>query len=294
MDGVVNTAFEEHDMIPGISYWSFRDGLAGTHPIADALAEAKRAGFGAIELAVGTQGELTLETSQSQCSALRSAIDASGVAVQTVACGLSWAFNPASEDTGVRDKAVAIHAQALRIAGWLGADAMLMVPGVVRSPIAPAECVRYDRALHRVSDAVTRLIEVAEKSNVDLCLENVWNGLFYSPLEFAGFVDSFGSKRLGVYFDVGNVLGYQQYPPHWVELLGRRIKRVHVKDYRENFGWVGAYSFPALGGGDVPWSETMSALRGIGYDKTLIAEMMPWDPTLLPRTKAGLDWLIQL
>ena len=73
--------------------------------------------------------------------------------------------------------------------------------------------------------------------------ENVWNGMFYSPLECADFVDSFQSERLGVYLDVGNLLGYQQYPPHWIELLGKRIKRIHIKDYQESFGFIGSYSF---------------------------------------------------
>ena len=41
---------------------------------------------------------------------------------------------------------------------------------------------------------------------------------FYSPIELRDFVDSFDSDRLGVYLDIGNLIGYQQYPPHWVEL----------------------------------------------------------------------------
>jgi hexulose-6-phosphate isomerase len=216
------------------------------------------------------------------------------VAVETVACGLSWAFNPASEDASVRKRAVDVHAAAIERTAWLGAKAMLMVPGVVRSPISPSEVVRYDVALERVRDAVRRVLDVAEKNGVDLCIENVWNGLLYSPLEFAQFIDSFKCERLGVYFDVGNVMGYQQHPPHWIELLGRRVKRVHVKDFKENFGWVGAYSFCALGAGDVPWRETMAALRKVGYDSTLVAEMLPWDPGVLARTSATMDQILAM
>jgi len=40
-----------------------------------------------------------------------------------------------------------------------------------------------------------------------LCIENVWNGLFYSPIELRDFVDSFDSEKLGVYLDVGNLIG---------------------------------------------------------------------------------------
>ena len=135
---------------------------------------------------------------------------------------------------------------------------------------------------------------VAEEVGVDLCLENVWNGMFYSPLEFASFIDSFTSNRLGVYFDVGNVLGYHQHPPYWIELLGKRIKRVHIKDFTENFGFVGGYMFCPLGAGQVPWKDSMQALKAIGYDQTIVAEMLPWDPGQLQRTSLEMDRIFAL
>lgn len=280
-------------MIKAISYWSMQHGLTGTHPIDDALATAKHHGFTALELAVGLEGALHVNTSQGECVAIRKQIDASGIAVETVAAGLSWAVNPTSNDPEVRKRSVAVHAAALQRAAWLGAKAMLMVPGVVKSPIS-GDIVRYDHAVERCREAVKQLLDTAEKVNVDLCLENVWNGLFYSPLEFALFIDSFASPRLGVYFDVGNGLGYHQYPPHWIELLGNRIKRVHVKDFNENFNWLGSYSFCDLGGGQVPWPAVMAALRGIGYDKTLVAEMLPWDAGMLARTSAAMDVIMKM
>ena len=170
---------------------------------------------------------------------------------------------------------------------------MLFVPGVVKSPLS-ADLIRYDVAVQRAREAVKQLLDVAEKVGVDVCVENVWNGLFYSPLEFRDFVDSFDSKRLGIYLDVGNLLGYQQHPPHWIELLGQRIRRVHVKDFQDAFGFLGSYSFCALGAGQVPWQAVMAALRAVGYNSTLVAEMMPWDPSLLVRTSAAMDVIMAI
>jgi hexulose-6-phosphate isomerase len=45
--------------------------------------------------------------------------------------------NPTSEDAATRKKSIDLHAGALRVAGKLGARSMLMVPGVVKSPISP-------------------------------------------------------------------------------------------------------------------------------------------------------------
>jgi hexulose-6-phosphate isomerase len=281
-------------MIKCISYWSMPDGLAGTCPIADALARAADAGFDGLELCVGTDGVLTPETSEADCEAIRRQVEAAGLVAQTLASGMSWAVNPTSDDPAVRDRAVDLHAGALRRAAWLGCKAMLFVPGVVASPIAPEETIRYDLAVERAREAVGRLLETAEAVGVDLCLENVWNGLFYSPLELAAFVDGFGSERLGVYFDAANVLGYHQWPPHWIELLGARIRRVHVKGYRETFGWTGEYAFCDLGEGDVPWPETMAALADAGYDGTLVAEMLPYSDGLLERTSAAMDRILAL
>ncbi len=276
-------------MIKCISYWSMQDGLAGTHSIDKALSAAKTAGFAGLELCMAPEGVLTPLTSQTECKAVRRQIDQSGLIVETLASGMSWAFNPTSNDGEVRQRAIELHREALRRAAWLGCQAMLFVPGVVTSPIVPNEIIRYDRAVQRARDAVTQLLDVAELVEVDLCLENVWNGLFCSPLEFADFVDSFGSNRLGVYLDVGNLLRYHQYPPHWIELLGPRVKRVHVKGFREEFGWQGQYSFCELGEGDVPWAATMAALHNVGYDKTLVAEMLPYSDGLLDRTSAAMD-----
>ena len=275
-----------------ISYWSLKDGLANTHPIDDALAEAEAAGFDGIELCIGTQGELTVTATEAQCAAIRERVDASGLVAETLASGMSWGSNPVSDDPAVREESLLLHEAALQRAAWLGLDAMLFVPGTVNSPIAPGEHVRPDHALRRCREGVGRLLETAERVGVDLCLENVWSGLFYSATEFASFLDSFGSDRLGAYLDVGNLMGIHQWPPHWVQLLGPRVKRVHVKDFEEDFGWRGRYHFCRLGEGNVPWPETVAALRGIGYDGTVVAEMLPHEEGLLTHTSEALGRIL--
>lgn len=279
-------------MIKSISYWSMQNGLAGTHPIADALDQANLAGFDGLELCIGVEGVLTPQTTLAECEQIRRQIDDSGLVVETLASGMSWACNPTSNDEIVRSRAIDIHVAAIERAAWLGCQALLFVPGVVNSPIAPAENIRNDLAVSRARAAVSQLLEAADEFGVDLCLENVWNGLFLSPLELSAFIDSFGSERLGVYFDIGNVLRYHQYPPHWIELLGERVKRVHVKDFTERFDWDGSYSFCELGGGDVDWPGTMRALDTIGYSSTIVAEIMPYHEGVLEQTSIALDAIL--
>ena len=279
-------------MIKGISYLSFKNGLSNNESIESALSQTKKNGFDALELSVSSEGVINTKTSKAECEIIRKKIEDSGVFVDSIATGMSWGVSPTSNDKSIREKSIRLHQDALKVANYLDCKALLFVPGVVKSPIS-TDIVRYDRALDRLREAINQMLPIAEDLNVDLCMENVWNGFFYSPIELRDFVDSFDSDRLGVYLDIGNLIGYQQYPPHWVELLNSRIKRVQIKDFQENFDWTGSFSFCDIGAGDVPWKETIAALDAIQYDSTIIAEMLPWDETILSRTSAAMDQLFK-
>jgi len=279
-------------LIKGISYLSFENGLSNNESIESALSQTKMHGFDALELSVSSEGVISTNSSKAECEMIRKRIDDSGVFVDSIATGMSWGVSPTSDDESIRKKSISLHQDALKVASYLDCKALLFVPGVVKSPISP-EIVRYDRALDRLREAINQMLPIAEDLNVDLCMENVWNGFFYSPIELRDFVDSFDSDRLGVYLDIGNLIGYQQHPPHWVELLNSRIKRVQIKDFQENFDWTGSFSFCDIGAGDVPWKETIEALRTIEYKSTIIAEMLPWDETILSRTSAAMDQLFK-
>ena len=277
-------------MIKGISYLSFENGLSNNESIESALSQTKNNGFDALELSVSSEGVINTNTSKAECEIIRKKIDDSGIFVDSIATGMSWGVSPTSNDRSIREKSIKLHQDALKVASFLDCKALLFVPGVVKSPIS-TDIVRYDRALDRLREAINQMLPIAEDLNVDLCIENVWNGFFYSPIELRDFVDSFDSDRLGVYLDIGNLIGYQQYPPHWVELLNSRIKRVQIKDFQENFDWTGSFSFCDIGAGDVPWKETIAALNAIQYKSTIIAEMLPWDETILSRTSVAMDQL---
>ena len=275
-------------MIKGISYLSFENGLSNTESIDSALTQTKSNGFDALELSVSSEGVINTNTSKAECEIIRKKINDSGVFVDSIATGMSWGVSPTSDDESIRKQSISLHQDAIKVASHLECKALLFVPGVVKSPISP-EIVRYDRALDRLREAINQWLPIAEDLNIDLCMENVWNGFFYSPIELRDFVDSFNSDRLGIYLDIGNLIGYQQYPPHWVELLNSRIKRVQIKDFQENFDWTGSFSFCDIGAGDVPWGETIAALNSIQYKSTIIAEMLPWDETILSRTSVAMD-----
>jgi L-ribulose-5-phosphate 3-epimerase len=278
-------------MIKAISYWSFPGGLENRCPIEDAITGARQTGFAGIELAIGETGVLTVETDEKTCDRYRKLASSEGVALQTAASAISWQRCLTDPSREARQRNIALHKKLLQRAAWLGVQSVLVVPGAVKIPWDPGfGPVRYDRAVDWAKEALHELAATAEQVNVELCVENVWNGLFYSPLELAAFVDAAESPAVGIYFDVGNVLGYHQHPPHWIEILGKRIRRVHIKDFKTAIGNLNGMC--DLLDGDVPWAETMSALRAIGYDRTVVAEMMPWREGLLEQTSRAMDVIL--
>lgn len=276
-------------MIPGISFWSIASRTRGQPlTIADALEQAKQAGFEALELVIDETGELNTASSEADCLAIRRTIDRSGIHVSSLASALSWKHCPTDPRPQVRRHALALQKAALLRARWLGCDALLFVPGATVIPWDPSfGPVNYRDALRWARTAVAQLAKLGEKHDVQVCLENVHNGFLYSPAELADFIDSFQSEAVKAYLDVGNLIGIHQDPPGWIDALGRRITRVHFKDHHRRD------ARPCdLGAGDVPWARTIAALRKIRYRGPVVAEMTPPAEGLLERTRAAMTTIL--
>lgn len=254
------------DVVSGINHWAIPD-LA----VREATALAKEAGFGAIELNLAEDGELGLQTSTAAAHALRAAVEETGLQIGGLSTSLYWRYSPTADDPAIRQRAREVAVRQLELGAALGVDAILVVPGQVGVAIG-GPAVRYDVAYERAQDFLGALAPVAERAGVTLAIENVWNKFLLSPLEMRRLIDEIGSERVGVYFDVGNILLYG-YPEHWIDILGARIRRVRLKDYARSIG--GLQGFVDLGAGDVDWEAVGAALNRIAYRGPLTAEVFP-------------------
>lgn len=256
-----------------MSYWCLPGGLQAQKPIFEAMQEVKDLGFDAIELAIASQGVLTPQTTRKECRAIRDQAEKLGLEIASLASGENWALSPAAGDKKVRARCIEFTQSALQVATWLGVDAYLFVPGSVDVFFQPeAEVVPYDVCYRRNVRVIKKLLPAAQKRGVAIAVENVWNKFLLSPLEMRRFIDSFGSSCVGAYFDVGNVLR-TGYPDQWIRILGSRIKRVHVKDYKVSVGT--AAGFCDLLEGDVDFEAVKKALAETSYDGYITAEVMP-------------------
>ncbi len=268
------------------SYWIFDGGLDGSLPICSAMEQASKLGFEAIELGIASQGVLTHNTTQAECEEIVREAEKHGLEISGVASGESWTTSPTANDEDVRKKIIDFTQKALQVTQWLGTDAYLFVPGAVEVFFLPeAEVIPYDVCYQRSSEAILQLIPVAEKLGVTIAVENVWNKFLLSPLEMREFIDNFNSSQVGVYFDVGNVL-LTGYPDQWIRILGSRIKRVHIKDFKRSIGT--ADGFVDLLDGDVDFEAVKYALAEINYDGYVTAEMIPFSPGRPEKTAAAM------
>lgn len=281
-------------MKKSISYWSFPGGLDGSKPAAEAFAEAKAAGFEAVEVCLSETGDVSLASSDADLARVKQASEDSGCEIAGVACGLYWNWSLTADDAAARSKAMDISRKLLATAAALGTDAVLVVPGAVDVFFDPAAgVVPYADVYKRATDAIGALLPDAEAARVVIGVENVWNKFLLSPVEIAAFIDQFKSPWVGAYLDVGNCM-FIGYPADWIRVLGRRIKRVHFKDFRRDVGTAGG--FVDLLAGDVEWPDVIKALQEVGYDGPVTAEMIPgykhYPEVLIENTSRAMDAIL--
>ncbi len=252
----------------GINIWSFKSGMT----VAECMAMARDAGYDGIELSLDEEGEISLDSSEKEILEIKKIAEDQRIEIASLATGLYWAYPVTSSDPGIRQKSKDIVRKQLEIAACLGTDGILVVPGAVAGLDPGSEVVQYDVAYNRALEAFAELKAEAESFKVSIGLENVWNKFLLSPLEMRDFIDRIDSPYVGAYLDVGNII-YTGYPEHWIRILGKRIKKVHFKDYRRGVGTL--EGFVDLLAGDVNFPEVIRALNDIGYDDYVTAEMIP-------------------
>ena len=277
-------------MKKGINVWSFPPAS-----IKETLTLAKNAGFEGVELALNESGELSMNSTESELLNIKSIADGLGLSLYSLSSSLCWDYRLSDDDANMRQKAKDMIKKQLESAKILGANTILVIPGVVNVEFSHPEIkVPYDVVYERALEGIAELKEYAEALQVNIGLENVWNKFLLSPMEMRDFIDKIGSDYVGSYLDVGNTL-YCSYPCDWIKILGHRIKKVHFKDYRVQPGGLSA--FVDLLAGDVDYPEVVNALQEIGYDGWVSAEMIPgyrhYPETLIYNTSNSMDQILR-
>jgi hexulose-6-phosphate isomerase len=240
----------------------------------DRFQMAVDAGFAGIEMQTVADAR--------EADEIREASAKAGLRIHSVMNMEHWSSPLSSADPAVVAKGVAGMEVSLRNARLWGADAVLLVPAVVKPEVT------YQDAWARSQKIVReRILPLAAELKVIVAVEEVWNKFLLSPVEHARYVDELASPWLKAYFDVGNVVFYG-YPQDWILTLGPRIVKVHLKDFqldRPN----GRFAWKNLGEGDVDWVEVRRAFGEIGYEGWMTTEIAGGDAAYLKDVVARFD-----
>jgi L-ribulose-5-phosphate 3-epimerase len=216
----------------------------------------KEAGFEGVEPMGGMKQEEVL-----------AALKETGMQAASVCCHTHWEKPLSAPDEATRKIGFDGLAQSLRDAKAYGASCVLLVPGVARDGVTYKEC--FDRSIVEIKKA----IPLARDAGVKIAIENVGNNFIISPEQAIEYLDAINSEQVGWYFDIGNA-GRVGPAEKWINILGKRIVRIHVKDFSAKPPAPGASrgARPKLLDGDTNWPAVMKALDDASYSGWAISE----------------------
>jgi L-ribulose-5-phosphate 3-epimerase len=240
----------------------------------DRFQMARDAGFEQVECATTEDPRAAEE--------IKKAAESTGLRIHSVMNQAHWDYPLSSADPAVVAKSMAGMETSLKNAAFWGADTVLLVPAVVNPETS------YKEAWTRSQAQIKKLIPRAEQLKVVIGVEEVWNKFLLSPLEFARYIDEFRSPWVRAYFDVGNIVFYG-YPQDWIRTLGKRIVKLHLKDFRfkdERTEWT------PLREGAVDWKAVYAALKETGYAGSATCELPGGDLAYLKDVSQRVDLIL--
>lgn len=266
-------------MKKGMNVWSLPSNLS----LEEQFKVTKEAGFDTIELnvtenivndsivtndlALAEKLDLTLDADEAVLNQIHHLIEKYQLPVSSLSTALHWTYPLNSNDEEIREKGKAIVRQMIDFCQALGGDTVLVVPALVTADQP------YDQAYDWAKKALLELAPYAQDKQIVIGIENVWNKFLLSPLEFRQLLEQVNSDYVGAYFDIGNILQYG-FPEQWIRILGDKIAKIHVKDFKQSIGSI--QGFTNLLQGDVNWQSCMRELNKIGYDGPLTCELSPY------------------
>ena len=228
---------------------------------------AKHSGFDFVEMNVdGTPERIERLYSEEIALEVRHAVESTGVPVHTMALTANRIFPLGSEDDEVRNKGLDLVEHAIYFAAKTG--------------IRLIHLAAYDEHGERRSentesiffDSIERCISKAAQYGVILALETMDTRFMGCCENIMSICQKIDSPFLQCYADVGNLSASKVDIDKDLRIANRHIVGVHLKDTKP-----GVYRDVLFGDGTVNFDACLGALKKIGYQGFLTAEMWSYD-----------------
>src|SRR5438874_2053770 len=190
-----------------------------------------------------------------------------GLQAASVCDHIHWLKPLSAADEAIRKLGQDGLLQSLRDAHAYGAGSVLLVPGIARDGVTYEQC--WERSIVEIKKA----IPVAKDLGVKISIENVGNNFITTPEQALDYLNAINSEWVGWHFDIGNVGAKYGPAERWIQVLGKRINRIHVKDFSTKPAASGARGErPKLLDGETNWPAVMNALDRASYQGWAISE----------------------
>ena len=261
-------------MYKALNYWVY-GGFDGQKTPYEFIDYAAAKGLSGVELTVGDV--LSPDITEAECRKIAAYAKSKNIGLRSIATGTYWGLALGTADETERRKALEFSRKYLQIGAWLGVECVLIVPSATRVAWDPSRpVIPYKVAWEKSVESLKELLKTAEKLQVAMALENVWNRFLLSPMEWKLFLDQFASPWVGIYLDLGNCC-YIGRPEDYIEILGKYIKAIHFKNFTENDCAGGLHGFgDDLLTGEVHFDSVKKALDAINYQGPCTVEMIPF------------------
>ena len=247
-----------------VTIWAIEGGVDGKYDVNQAANLLNNVGFNSVELSVSQGGIINVNSSIDEIQHIKKKFDEKGIMISSLSTLL---FNQVSiTSTNYDEKAF-----ALKLANkMLEMASIAEIPTIQISPGRVTDTEDYKNVYYIAIKECIVLSKRAKELGVLLTVENDWQNFLLSPLEFSRFIDDVNERNFGVCFDTGNSALYG-FPEQWINILGNKIKKVHLTDLRITHKFFP--KFCDINEGQLDIKNICRTLKDNGYNNYLTLEV---------------------
>ncbi|WP_329268794.1 sugar phosphate isomerase/epimerase family protein [Streptomyces sp. NBC_01451] len=167
-------------------------------------------------------------------------------------------------DPDDRSRRVDLLLRAVRVAADLGAHAVHCFSGITPAGTEP------DTARHRLTEALTPVLDAATAAGVPLAIEPEPGHLLATIADFHHLRHALGDpEALGLTLDIGHCQCLEPLPPaDCVRAAGPWLRHVQIEDMRR-----GIHEHLPFGDGEIDFPPVLDALAATGYQGLTVVEL---------------------
>lgn len=271
--------------------FAFSSNAFKQHSLPEAIRFISEAGYAGIEIMCDRPHAWPEDISKDEIMRIRDLFHENGLRVSNVSafmmCAIEDFLHPSwiEPDKAYRELRIQHTLKCIDIAAQLGALTVSTEPG---GPLADG----MDRsiAMEMFMEGLSRAVSHAKEKGITLLIEPEPHLLIETSDQFLAFANAFGSKDIGLNFDIGHAYCVGEDPAEKIPALKNFIRHFHLEDTPENR----EHRHIMLGEGGIDIKGVLNTIDGISYKGFITVELYTYQdcaPQIARQSRCYLDRL---